>query len=156
MTATTIYNAAYFNSTSGHPLYNSGKPSRNPYGNIVPFSVVIPTTSSDEAADRVRLVPLPHGAKVKFVVFQCDDLDSSTGLDADLVIREDATDTIVYNAGSAFQSAVALRQVGPDAGSDNLHVVSESDGLDASLDFLVNTQGTTPAQGTISGFVVYE
>lgn len=150
MAAATVYNPQFFDTTTGHPLYSSGHPRRNPGGlNMVNFSVTIAETSEDDAGDRVVLVPLPNGAKDVTLFWQSADLDTASSLDADLVIRADSTDTIIFNGGAAFQSAIGLTRTyaaGP---------FEEADGLDLSIDFLVNTAAGTDLEGVIQGTVFY-
>jgi hypothetical protein len=121
---------------------------------IIPFSVVIPTTNTDLAADLYKLVPLvAKGGRNRLVavLFQCGDLDTGTALDADLTVYQAGAHTIIHNAGAGFQSATALTLVVPLLALDD----SADDGI-ADLCFLVNTAAQTPLEGTISGLAFYE
>lgn len=65
------------------------------------------TTSLDDAGDRVRLFKVKNGTVInKVIVGNHDDLDSGAGaLDMDVVLVDDNGDTILYNAGTAFNAA---------------------------------------------------
>lgn len=68
----------------------------------------IATTSLDDVGDRVRLFKVKNGTIInKLIIGNHDDLDSGGGgaLDMDVVLVDDAGDTILYNAGTAFNAA---------------------------------------------------
>ena len=67
----------------------------------------IATTSLDDVGDRVRLFKVKNGTIInKLIIGNHDDLDSGGGaLDMDVVLVDDNGDTILYNAGTAFNAA---------------------------------------------------
>lgn len=111
------YNSQYY-SANGVPKV--GTMTKMPAGpTIIPIEVDL--TKADNlttAGDFVFLVPIPNGSRVVAFVKCHEDLDTdnSPALDMDLVARTygqdyvylnatDATDVVLINAGSEFQSA---------------------------------------------------
>lgn len=139
--------------------YNSNFDSNNlakktyfpPGGVGVAFgSVTVPTTGEDTTGDFSAVDGLPCGRHVFALLVTCDDLDTSTGLDADVVaITWDSagnqTVTILWNAGTAFQSAIAQKWIEVD----DVLIPQSRDGF-AALALYVNTAATTPAQGVFT------
>lgn len=111
MTATSVYSSLFASATSSTPV--AGRPIASPFGGD--FDIVTYTyadTSLDEAADFVGLIPARAGKRIVALAFTCGDGDSGTGvLDMDIILRTTtsagvSTDTILYNAGTAFATAI--------------------------------------------------
>lgn len=99
--------AATFNGDS----YNSNPKHQSRVGlSAVPITHLYATAELDEANDRVNLASILEGKEIVAVLFDCADLGGAT-FDMDFVISEDAadtdagTETILYNAGTAFAAA---------------------------------------------------
>jgi hypothetical protein len=137
----TIYSDR-FHSTTNVPV--NGRPKRNPYGVTVDQAqLVIPTTSSDFAGELSYLLPVPRDCTLFRLTIDCGALSSAT-LDADIVLIDDAGTTILWNAGTAFTSAVASKIV------QLYRVTVASANDDAVIALLINTAGGTASEGTIT------
>ncbi len=138
MGATTVDSALFSN-----PTY----PRRASHGvTCVRYSQTIATTSLDDTADRVRIIPLPD--KVKLIGFFITSADLDTGGtsgDADIVLNDDDNDVILYNAGTAFTAAVTV-PLWVDCAEVQVNAQGDTK---ASLDFYVNTAMTTPQAGAV-------
>lgn len=153
MGVTTAYSSLY--NSSGVPVAGRPKSNNAGGGNSDHVSYTIPTTQTDDAGDTTYLIPVRSGKTIVFLLFDSADLDSGGGaLDMDIILRTtdsagNHTDTILYNAGTAFNAALAGKFVYcgvkvPTAGAapgDVGHIILK-----------VNTAATTPAQGAISLF----
>jgi hypothetical protein len=117
-------------------------------------SETIATTSLNEStqADRVRLIPLPDKVKLIGFFITHADLDDGSALDADIVLNDDDSDVILFNAGSGFQSA---RTTPLWVDCARVQVNAQGD-TKASLDFLVNTAAGTPAAGALTITLFYD
>lgn len=149
MAVTTAYSVHY--ESAGVPTKAGGRPRTfHPYSDKVAYT--FPTTQLDDAGDVTYLLPVMSGRRIIFLQFDCADLDSGgTALDMDLVLRTTNpagthTDTILYNAGTAFSAAQTGKWVYcdvlvPDSATSTGHIIAK-----------VGTAATTPASGAISLF----
>lgn len=146
MAVSTTYSSLY--SSDGTP--KSGRPiirNTSDVPDLVEYT--IPTTQLDDAGDVVYLIPVASGRRIHHLIFDCADLDGGgPTLDMDIILRTGTTgsftDTILYNAGTAFGSAA-------HAGKFiwcNVQVPDDADRT-GHICLLVNTAATTPAQGAI-------
>lgn len=112
MTATSVYSSLFASASSSTPTF--GRPHAAPFGfdgDIVTYDFA--DTSLDEAGDFVGLIPVPAGKRIAALAFTCGDGDSGSGtLDMDIILRTTSsagsnTDTILYNAGTAFATAIS-------------------------------------------------
>lgn len=150
MAAGTAY-SDLFDSTLGTPVLTRPRTGiGRPQMEVVVEEIA--TTSLDDANDRVKLIPVPSGADLLMLVLEHEDLDSggTPTLDADIVLStEDSagtvTDTILFNAGTGFQSARTTPLV---IILDNVSVPNDEDQI-GSIDFLVNTAAATAAAGDV-------
>ncbi len=135
MAATSVYSSLFASASSSAP--GTGRPISSPFGDdcdIVSYTYA--DTSLDDAGDFVGLIPVRYGKKLVALAFTCGDGDSGTGvLDMDIILRTTNsagtnTDTILYNAGTAFATAITtvtwvllptLPQVPSDA--DNVGII---------------------------------
>lgn len=139
--------SSLFNSTTTWPI--AGYPQRQPYGEtVVTVTKTIPTTQLDTIADVTHMVPIDSGTTINLLVFTSADFDSSTGLDADIVLIDDNGTTILYNAGTAFQAAMTNQVI-----LCNVDVLAVNG--DAKISFLVNSVATTPVAGDLTLQVRY-
>lgn len=149
MAVSTAYSVHY--DSSGVPTKAGGRPRTfHPFSDFVP-TTTIPTTQLDDAGDVTYLLPVASGRRIVFLLFDATDMDTGgPTLDMDIVLRTtnsagSHTDTILYNAGTAFGSAahagkwVFCDVAVPDSATSTGHIILK-----------VNTAATTPAQGTIS------
>lgn len=116
MAAGSVYSSLFASATSSTPL--AGRPIASPFGgdfDIVTYTVA--ATSTDDAGDFVGLIPVRAGKRIAALIFNADDMDSGTGvLDLDIILRTTSsaganTDTILYNAGTAFGSAAHTSKI---------------------------------------------
>jgi hypothetical protein len=152
MAVSTAYSSYY--ASAGVPSKSSGRPKSTNVGVANDFvEYTIPTTQIDDATDFTYLIPVRSGKRIICGQFDCADLDSGAGaLDLDIVLRTTSsagvvTDTILYNAGTAFNAAHAgkwfwCNAVVPQTPTDMGHI-----GL------LCNTAASTAASGAIKLFV---
>lgn len=115
----------------------------------VRISETIATTSLNESsgADRVRLCPLPDKVKLIGFFITHGDLDTGgTSGDADIVLNDDDSDVILFNAGTGFTAA---RTTPLWVDCQDVQVNAQGD-TKASIDFLVNTAMTTPQAENIT------
>lgn len=155
MSAATIYSDKY--DSNGRPL-NIPK---NPWGiTVVPFSLTIPTTSTDDVGDRAKIAPIPDGVKQVMVWFNTSADGDSGGptLDVDLIVDDFggaagiARDTILYNAGTAFGAgAIDNKLVINTTG-----VVGKATQGYGHLGLLVNAAAATGVEFVISGVLMYQ
>lgn len=113
----TTYSSLY--DSSGQPLY--GFPINPPMGSPGPVSVqesILAATVEAAAGEFIALVPVAEGRFVTLLEFTSSDFDTdaSPELDMDIVLRvtdKDGThtDTILFNAGTAFQAAITTTRV---------------------------------------------
>lgn len=159
MAASKVYSDLFSSATSSTP--KSGFPRNNPYGaNVVTVVYTIATTSLDDAGDFVGLWPVKSGRKWQRITFTCADLDSGgTGLDLDIIQRVvdkdgNITDTILFNAGSAFTAAQTEVTVYPtSSGGDQFPAAP---GNVVMVGLYCNTAATTPASGVFKGTITYD
>lgn len=153
MAATTVYNSAVFNADNQPAKGGRPRPVVTG-GNVVNDTVSIATTSLDDIGDEVVLDVVPHGATIYLIPLTWTDMDTDATetLDADIVLRETTgtttTDTILYNAGTAFEDAGTAVVVVD-------HTVASPAELFAEVVFKVNAVAATPAAGTITYAVMY-
>lgn len=104
------------------------------------------TTSLDDAGDRVRLFKVKNGTVInKLIVGNHDDLDSGGGaIDQDVVLVDDAGDTILYNAGTAFNAATTTPLI---VQPGNVTVVDTAG--TAYVGLKVNVAASTPQEGVV-------
>lgn len=147
MTASIVYGNLW--DSNNKPI--GGRPFKSPMG-VSGDTVVqtLATTSLDEAGDVVHLIPVPAGARLFALFFDSAAFDSGTAIDMDLVLRTtnsagSHTDTILYNAGTAFEAALTNQYI-PLA---SVVVPSDADDV-ASIITYVNTAATTAVSGDIS------
>lgn len=147
MAVSTAY-SEHYNSTTGKP--KNGRPKSSNIGPVIDYvEYTIPTTQIDDATDTTYLIPVRCGKRVTEIVFTCDDL-AGTNLDMDIIGRTTNsagthTDTILYNAGTAFTSAHTATIVLPNW----LVPSASSESQVGHICLYVNVAAGTPAQGTI-------
>ena len=149
MAATTVYSSLF--TAAGRPI--TGRP-RGGIGRSMSdgATVTVATTSLDEASDRVGFIPVPDRAELTRLFLTNADLDSGAGaLDADIVLySEDAdgnvTETILYNAGTAFATAVTTPLT---ILLDHVRVPRTRYGF-AWIGLKVNTAASTAAAGAVT------
>lgn len=145
--ASTLY-SSYYDSTTHRPV--GGMPNVQAYGNTTyTVRITLPTTQLDTLADTAFLFPMKKDAHITSLLLTWDSLAASA-LDADIVLRDDGGDTILFNAGTAFCTAEANGK--PVLVKQLVTAVND----DASLIFYVNVAGTTPAQGVLTMQVTYK
>lgn len=146
--AATVY-SDLFDQTTTWPIANY--PQRQPYGEtVVTGTKTLATTSLDTTADVAHMVPVPGGVTLNAVIPKyATAFDSSTGLDADIVLIDDNGTTILYNAGAGFQTAA------PNGTPVFLNVDVASANNDAKVSFLVNTAATTAVSASLALQVRY-
>lgn len=139
--------------TTSSTAYSSGRePIRVVGTNIIPISDTVPTTELGEALDRRQLAKISHGLELIALSLIHGDGDSGAGaLDADIVLHDDNGDTILYNAGTAFNAAVTT-PVWVFLATAAVRVQAAAD--DASIDLLINVAASTGAAMTIEGLVI--
>ena len=117
-------------------------PRRAPAGiTHVRHTQTVATTSLDDTNDRVRMIPLPDKVKLIGFFITHGDLDTGgTSGDADIVLNDDDSDVILFNAGTGFTAA---RTTPLWVDCQDVQVNAQGD-TKASIDFLVNTAMTTP------------
>ena len=112
----------------------------------------IATTSLDDANDRVKFFPVENGQRLVELVLTHADLDSGAGaLDMDVVLSDANGETILFNAGTAFNAArttALVIQLSDTTNPQGIRVV-DNDGS-AWVGLKVNTPASTPAQGTVT------
>lgn len=75
-------------------------------------SITIPTTSTDDDNDHVNMLPVPPGLAIRGLHIEVPAM-ASTALDFDAILRDpsaaltDAPNATLWNAGTAFTSAVS-------------------------------------------------
>lgn len=145
--AATIYSSLF--TSAGVPI--KGRPRRSPFGmNTDGVTITLPTTNLDTIADTGYIIPVPQYAYLQWIGFDSSDMDTGTpALDMDLVLRTTLsgsnTDTILFNAGTAFGTAIVGRWIP----LGNTQVPKSDDGWGAIIAY-VNVVAATPAQGTIA------
>lgn len=154
MAVTTAYSNLY--NSSGVPVAGRPKSNNAGGGNSDFVAYTFPTTQLDDAGDVTYLIPVRSGKRILFLLWDSAELDTGGGnaLDMDLVLRTtdsagNHTDTIIYNAGTAFSAALAGKFVPvnvlvPTAGAapgDVGHIIAK-----------VGVAASTAAQGAISLF----
>lgn len=110
-------------------------------------SLTVATTQLDFAADRTQLIPMRGSRRIIGLILEHGDMDThmTPALDADLVLADDETsDTVLFNAGTGFQSArTTPLWITPQ--SSNALIEVNAPGNDASIDLYVNTAAATAA-----------
>lgn len=151
MAVTTAYSEFY--TSAGVPKLGRPK-SNNTAGNPDYVEYTIPTTQLDDATDTTFLIPVRSGKRIVYMILTCADLDSGGGgaLDMDIILRTTSaagvtTDTILYNAGTAFNAAHAGLII-----FCNALVPEDADSV-GHLILYVNTPASTAASGAIKLFV---
>lgn len=141
ITYSSLYSAALV-PAQGRPRSLATGPSDDDIQYTVPTTV-----TGGDAGSIAYLMPLRSGKKLVSLQFDCAALASSN-LDMDLVLRQynadgTFTDSVLYNAGTAFTSAHTNKwvYVGSTIGASR-------DGV-AHLIAYVNVTGGTPASGAI-------
>lgn len=149
MAVTTTYSDLY--SAANTPAKSKGRPKARNTGDVDDFvSYTVPTSVLADATSFVYLLPVQTGRKIVFLLFDCADLDSGAGnLDLDIVLRTTNaagthTDTILFNAGTAFASAQSGKIV-----ICNTDVPADADSV-GHIGLLCNVAASTPASGAIS------
>ncbi len=147
--AATIYSSLY--TSAGVPI--SGRPRRANTGGCIVDSVTItlPTTNLDTLADTGYIIPVPSFARLQWIAFDSSDMDTgSVALDLDLVLRTTLggvnTDTVLFNAGTAFGTAIVGRFIGL---TTQPQVPNATDSYGSIIAYC-NVAATTPAEGTIA------
>lgn len=150
MAVSTAYSEFY--TSAGVPKL--GRPKSNNVGvNNDYVEYTIPTTQLDDATDITYLIPVRSGKRIIYLLFDSADFDSGGGaLDMDIILRTTnaagtSTDTILYNAGTAFNAALAGKVVFCNA------VVPEDADSVGHICLYVNTAASTAAAGVIKLFV---
>lgn len=144
--ATTVNSALFSNPTW---------PKKLPAGvDCVRHVETLPTTQTDFAADRTRLIPLPDGVLLIGFFIECEDLDTNATetLDADIILVDDNGTTILLNAGTLFEDAITTPLWVDCAGT----IVAADGDTVASLQFYVNTKSATPAEGDLTITLFYK
>ena len=138
MSAATVDSSKFTN-----PTY----PRRASHGvTCVRHTQTVATTSLDDTNDRIRLIPLPDKVKLIGFFITHGDLDTGgTSGDADIVLNDDDSDVILFNAGTGF-TAARTTPLWVDCLDTQVNAQGDTK---ASLDFLVNTAMTTPASADI-------
>jgi len=155
MALTYLYDSKNYDTTKLVP--KPGRPYTAPTGlDGDSFSVTITTAALADVGSGAYLVPVPAGKLPLLYVFTCEDLDSGTALAANLSWRTvdkngTITDTALFTGASAFQAAQSkvLNFV-----TDGTRLGRGADGM-AHLVFVVTTPAQTPAQGVLSGMVIW-
>ena len=139
--------------TTNSTAYSAANEPRRVVGtNIIPITDTVPAAELGEAADRRRLAKISHGLELIALALIHGDGDSGAGaLDADIVLHDDDGDTILYNAGTAFNAAVTT-PLWVFLATAGVRVNAAAD--DASIDLLVNVAASTAAEMTIEGVVI--
>lgn len=144
------YNTDYFvSATSNVPLNGSWPGRANAGAQTIMANVVIPTTSIDDVADFYGICPVPSGKLLVGAIHQASDGDTGgTSMDVDIILRTynsagTATDTILYNAGTAYTAAQATSFLEWNAR------VPRSEGGYGIVGTYVNVAATTPAAITM-------
>lgn len=146
MAVTTTYSSNY----GSDNLPTGGRPFNPPIGAGMDYvSYTIPNAQLDDAGDVSYLTAIPVARTIHLIVFDSAALDGGTALDADLVLRTtdkdgNHTDTIIYNAGTAFEAALVAKVI-----LTSTKVPASATGYGHLL-FKVNTAATTPATGAIT------
>lgn len=146
MAVTTAYSSLY--SAAAVPLKSAGRPrSSNVGGNSDLVEYTVPTTQIDDATDFTYLIPVRSGKRIAFLIFDAAAL-AATNLDLDIVLRSvnsagTVTDTILFNAGTAFTAAQAGKWVWCNA------LIPETPTGIAHIGLLCNVAGGTPAAGAV-------
>lgn len=124
------------------------RPKRNPAGVTVEVhSQTIPTTSLDAAGDKYGLIPLPDGVIITKLFLTHADLDSGAGaLDMDIVLVDDAGDTVLLNYSTAFNAAVTA----PVVVLLNQTVTASTTYATAGIYLKVVTAASTAAAGNVT------
>lgn len=145
MAASSAYSRHY--SSANVPA--NGRPIVRNTGDVDDFvTYTVATTSLDDAGDVVYLIPVQSGRTIGYLVFDCAALAASS-LDLDIILRTTNsagthTDTILYNAGTAFTSAHSGKVV-----VCNVAVPEDADSV-GHICLYCNVAGTTPAAGAIT------
>jgi len=148
MAATTVDSVLFSN-----PNY----PARNPAGTTVEYiDFTVATTSLDDIGDRVRLIPMPNAVEIISIQEYHADLDSGGGnLDMDILLVDDNGDTILYNAGTAFNAATtAWLDIANSTVVPGTKVVSVGDDT-AYIGLYVNVVASTAASGLVHVRIEY-
>lgn len=159
MAASKVYSSLFASATDPTPNYSLYR--HSPFGaDVVSVVYTVATTSIDEAGDFVGLWPVPSGKKWQKIVFTCADLDSGgTALDLDIIQRVidkdgNITDTILFNAGSAFSAAQTGVEVYPTASGGDQFPPSATGVVLIGL--YCNVPATTAASGVFKGTITYQ
>lgn len=114
----------------------------------------IASTSVDLADDRVKMLPIPQGAKIVAIWYSVTDMDNGgPTLSIDVVCAETTDGTLTetdLNTPATFGQATTTGWLLPDAGDVWLHEVGVCDNGIAEIRLKVTDAATTPAQGTVS------
>ena len=145
MSAATVDSSKFTN-----PTY----PRRASHGvTCVRHTQTVATTSLDDTNDRIRLIPLPDKVKLIGFFITHGDLDTGgTSGDADIVLNDDDSDVILFNAGTGF-TAARTTPLWVDCLDTQVNAQGDTK---ASLDFLVNTAAGTPAAGAVVITLFYD
>lgn len=131
--------------TDGTPL--NGKVRRAPGGGSCFEVASITGTPAEDAADFSSVIPVPVGATLKHLFWEVGDFDvhATETIDMDIILRKVVSgsnvDTILYNAGTAFEDAATSSKLLNQA-------VTETDTGYAIVGFLCNTAAATDASAT--------
>lgn len=152
--AETAYSALY----DSNNLPTGGRPFNPPFGIAIDYvNEEIATTELDTANDVTYLIPVPVGRTIVKIEVKNEELDTGGGnaLDLDIVLRTTDsagtnTDTILYNAGTAFSAAVTT----PTVVYPNAKVPASATGI-GHIIAKVNVAATTAAAGDITLFAMW-
>lgn len=144
MAAAHIY-STQFDSTTFLAKTNNGK---HVLGGAYMDSITltIPTTTLDDENDHANMLVVPHGLTIRGLHIECAALAASN-LDFDAILRDpdaaltDAPNATLWNAGTAFTSAVSKYI----ALATPVLVPKFAKGY-GIIGFVVNVAGGTPAQ----------
>lgn len=112
----------------------------------------LPTTLLDTEADFAGMIPVKTGRDILLMIIDVPDADGGAALDMDVILRTwtnagVAVDTILWNAGAAFQSAVADKIIRPTAATRRVPTSKDGYGV---IGFYVNTAANTPQETAAS------
>ena len=154
MAAATVYSSLFNSDGTPKKVWNP------PFGAMGSISIrdTVATTTLDDTGDFLALIPVANGTVMTELTVANGDLDTdgSPALDADIIMRAidsagTATDTILYNAGAAFQAAVTTARVIPLVADDDVGGIEATGGAEGYvlIGFYVNTAAATGASTTL-------
>src|SRR5262245_30053851 len=123
--------------------------------NIIPFSITVALTDTQDVGDILRLCPLAPGDVPVAVYIENADLDTGTGtLRTDFVQTDDSTTTVLLADSTGYLSTARGSGAGAFFLLNSTPAPSVRPGVNAYFGLKVTAGSNAGAGGTVKGFLL--